>query len=1562
MNGAQTVARLAGAAIATIAAIALSSVPAQAAPARAAAAKPISKVLGVRLPGAKAGVCTLPAPNLVVTPSPVSFPPTLRETTSAPIPFAIQNTGTGTLVVSAITVSNPPCDCPNLFDVIDTNGCVGAAIPPGGSCLVDATFYAYGGTGQTWGGTIDIASNDPGNPISSWPVEGTIGASLLTVSASLLDFGSTTTVPPAPLSLPLGVANAGSLPLTVNGVSIFGTGSSAFTAVPGANCAPYGATFPLTLPVGAACDLTVTFTPLSIGLYPNVSLYVNFTDGSTNDSEWVRLMGAGIGSGGALAFTPSSVNFGYVPVGQVSSSQVVTATNLDTVPLVLSNFVAPPPYVADFSDCIAASPLPPQASCEVTVHVDPGEFGAGTYNESLEISANLVPAFLPVSVTLTPNLSFNPSSHDFGDVPVGSTPNQSFVLENLDPVPYSISVSTLSSAFTQTGGTCLGGTVPASPGAGVPGTCTVDVQFAPSGGGYASDYFYIVEPASNTYAYVDLYGNGIVPGARLQFTPDTVSFPPGLKDTPAQVPVVVTNAGDAPTPTGLAILSDNAEVTVDPGTCAVQVGAGASCTFTVHYSRASVFLDPWNLAFLTVQGTEGQPTQYGNLYVYGNTVASTPAAIEAAPSGTVAFPPTVVGSASVPLEISLGNTGGGTATLDITSIDSSSPEFVLTTDCPMAVPLSGQACCLVSVTFQPAAPGLRNATLTVSTTAGILEISLVGQGVATLPPDVALGFAPPSVAVGAPSTLTVTVSNLNDFPLTDLGFANTFPPGLQVAPIPAVANTCGGTVTAAPGATSLVLSGGTVPAGLGIPTARAKATTASTCSVSVAVIGTQPGALVNTLPAGGVTSVETIAAGVSTLAASGTLTVGGATPLPTAITFTPGTVAPNAASTFDLNVGNPNLGAFASPAFTYALPAGVVVANPANGAVTGGSCAGSVSATPGAGSFSVTALTIPTGGACDVQVDVTSPTPGSYPATIAADTILGTVFSAPVGNAAPAIAPVTLTVTTAPAGVLTLVPPPPGPLDFGSSTVGTPSAPQVVTVSNTGNAPLAFSGPFALAGDFSQSSTTCGASLPAPPNPLSACTATLVFTPAATGTRNGTFSVVSSAGNAVLNLTGQGTAVPVPAISLSTSALFFPGQTVGTTSSPQPVTVSNAGTAPLAISGVAASGDFAAASDCTSLSPLAPLATCGITVTFTPILPGMRTGSLAIASNDPGTPSATVVLEGDGVAAASPNATLSPATLAFPSTAAGQVSAPLSATLSNSGSAPLAILAVEVVGAGFTMTHNCGPSLAMGASCTITAIFAPPSAGSFAADVRIMTNSPAGAAFLRLTGSATAAPVGRLAAIPSTLSFGDQIVGTTSATRPFTVTNVGSAVASVSRITTTGDFSVTGACADVRPGESCAFLASFSPTAVGTRSGQVLFEVDGATAPFAVSLSGNGVPVPAPRVQLSASSLAFGNALSGVGSTLSVTVTNVGSADLVFGPLMEATGDFRVTANGCTGTLAPAQSCRIDVGFLPSIPGARSGELRFSTNAEGSPHRVALAGNGCRFEVTGRSAALVCGR
>jgi hypothetical protein len=1163
---------------------------------------------------------------------------------------------------------------------------------------------------------------------------------------------------------------------------------------------------------------------------------------------------------------------------------------------------------------------------------------------------------------VVPNLAWNPYTHDFGPIAIGGSAFFTYTLENYDPVPHAISLQSFSNPdFTITGGTCQGGSIPAAAGA-VPGTCTATVTFTPSSILYVADNLIVQESTTGSPIYGYASGEGISAGPLVRLETGSLYFSPGLQGVSAQMPVVATNYGNQPTPTGLAFdVAGSPEVTVLPGTCSASLAAGGSCTFTVTYLRLTLQGDPYsNIADITVRSTEPTPTVYDSLEVYGTTLATLPAAIEAYPTGTLTFPPTTIGMGSTPLDVSLGNTGLGGTGLEITSIVSSSPEFVVTNDCPVPPSqLASQACCLASVTFQPTASGPRAGTLTVTTASGTITIALSGDGLLPEPPGVAVAFSPPSIPVGQVSTQTLTLSNPNGFPLTNVGLLDPFPAGIQVAATPAVTNTCGGTVTAAAGSASVQLSGGTIGAATQPPLLMAKVLTPTVCSITVDVVGTQSGTITNTIPAGNVTSAETTAAGVSSAAASGSLDVTGAQALPTALSFTPGTVLPGVASRFDLNVSNNNPAAFVDPdSFTYTLPAGLVIANPANAGLIGTACSGAISsANPGAASFTLAGFGVATGGACDFQVDVVAGAPGTYPAPFAAGIITGTVLSEPVANAA--ATPVSLTVTTAPAPVLTLTPAAPGPLDFGQVTIASSSSPWPVQVANTGNALLTFSGAFAVTGDYAMSSNTCGTTLPAPPDPASSCVANLVFTPTATGVRGGSFSVASNGGNAILNLTGEGLAQPVATISLSPASLAFASQTVGTTSAPQQVTVTSAGSAPLAISGVTVSGDFAVSTTCTSLSPLPPSATCPIDVTFSPVLAGTRVGQISIASNDPAAATSTVSLTGTAAAAPAPNVSLSPTSLAFPPTASGQVSASLSATLTNTGAAVLTIHAVELVGTGFTLGGDCnGRSLGTGETCTISAVFSPTSAGSYSADVRIVSNSPAGAAFLKLTGSATPAPVGRLSATPSLLQFGDQVLGTTSGSQPFTVINTGAAVLWVSRIDVTGDFAVEGTCYDLRPGESCVFRATFTPTVLGTRNGQVLFTSDAANSPFAVSFSGNGVPVPAPRVRLSASSLAWGNTITGTGSSQAVTVTNVGTLDLVVGTVA-INGDFHLS-NGCTAAVAPGQSCRIDVGFLPTIPGTRTGELRISTNAEGSPHGVSLSGMGCRFSIAGRSPGLVC--
>ncbi len=180
--------------------------------------------------------------------------------------------------------------------------------------------------------------------------------------------------------------------------------------------------------------------------------------------------------------------------------------------------------------------------------------------------------------------------------------------------------------------------------------------------------------------------------------------------------------------------------------------------------------------------------------------------------------------------------------------------------------------------------------------------------------------------------------------------------------------------------------------------------------------------------------------------------------------------------------------------------------------------------------------------------------------------------------------------------------------------VGTTSAPTPVTVFDLGTAPLMISN-VAAGGDFAVQSSNCGAVTASG----SSCTIQVTFTPTAIGTRNGDLTITDSSVGSPhqIALTGQGGA---PAASLSPTSLSFNDQTVGTTSAPQAVTLTNTGAINLQVTHIEASGDFGETNDCGTA--LRALSSCTIQVTFSPAASGVRTGSLTITDDAADSPQA----------------------------------------------------------------------------------------------------------------------------------------------------------------------------------------------------------------------------------------------------------------------------------------------------------------------------------------------------
>ncbi len=189
----------------------------------------------------------------------------------------------------------------------------------------------------------------------------------------------------------------------------------------------------------------------------------------------------------------------------------------------------------------------------------------------------------------------------------------------------------------------------------------------------------------------------------------------------------------------------------------------------------------------------------------------------------------------------------------------------------------------------------------------------------------------------------------------------------------------------------------------------------------------------------------------------------------------------------------------------------------------------------------------------------------------------------------------------------------PTSLSFESQNVGTTSAAQSVTLTNTGTAPMGIPS-VAASGDFAQTNN-CPVSLGINAN----CAISVTFTPSTSGTRTGSISVTDTAAGSPqsVGLTGTGAAI-LPVVSFSPASLGFANQLVGTSSATQLVTMTNIGTVFLNVTSLALSGtnagDFAPLTHNCGTG-LAAGANCTIMLKFTPSAAGLRSAFVTVTDN-----------------------------------------------------------------------------------------------------------------------------------------------------------------------------------------------------------------------------------------------------------------------------------------------------------------------------------------------------------
>jgi hypothetical protein len=1215
---------------------------------------------------------------------------------------------------------------------------------------------------------------------------------------------------------------------------------------------------------------------------------------------------------------------------------------------------------------------------------------ANASTETLSVAA------LPVSLGVT--IAFTPKELDFGLQTFASpTATRTITVTNLGTTTQTfksgLDVSsnpkqTVTSPFTEVASDC---SLAATPGykALAPGsTCRITIGFT-AGQAASSD----AELTSNwSIGTRDVLLTGFSQAAALSVSASELDF--GTQFTNGlRLPryLYLANGSSASIPHAPLVLPAGSPFTLIDG-CSRILEPATVCRVRVDYlSATSPSVDSTVLVLdqglsTLLRGKTLPPQTVGATTVNPN-LSVTPA------FATFANSVAVTGYSSETQIITVSNSGSSAFPLGLAL----SGDFVDSTSCGTTLG-AGQSCTVV-VGFTPSQPGAREGLLAVTTGPGTSAayVSLSGSGTAILPPNNGM-FDLGSVPVGQPvvqfykvsqAFTSLTATATGPFLVTlveDVGFGPGHPPvSAYAANVTGPCRNCylgirflgivpgpqSGTVTL-----SSVKQG--LPYGIGL-TAVGLAQSGLVMTPLVQDYGPIP------VNSGSGTQLFTVTNLLSTataipfdspslsgpflfdLAASGGQSCGGSLAYgascvvgvafaPKSTGLGPGTLTVTgggATITAALSgVGTADRGVAISPlALTFnSVPGSTATSQTVTITNTGAQAIQVGSPTTASANFVASSLCgiLTAGASCTIGVTFV---PGQAPVTDTLTFPVTTASAAPVPlNYSVALSG---TYTTSTAGLEIF----PHLLQFGPSPVGQAGQQRVVTVQNltSKQASLAVTIPR----EFAVLGAPCSALAP-----NGSCSFTVQFDPLTADDLAGTLVARATPNDGSAGLTGlgfvagYGTGTGVLGVSggLLVNGVYNFGQVTSGQALAHTFTLINQNPAgSLTVRRVSSLPPFLSTTTCGST--LVPGSSCTVTVTYSPVhevVTGTSatvvtdSGMLLIESDAASGPD-IVSLTGQGAplfvtnpSNSSPLAafTLSQQSLSFPQVRVGDVSDSQTVQLLNTGTVSLHVTAVGA-SQDFAVQNGCATVVA-GASCSLSVQAAPHSPGVKLASLEIASDAAVSLDFISLS-VAVAPPI--LTLLPQALDFGPVQVGSTSGL-PVQVTNTGSTPVIFASIGASGDYATSGTCpapgASLAPGTSCTVQVSFTPTTSGVRSGVLSIASSASANPSTVSLTGTGTQS---ALQLSPSSLAFGNIVLGSSANLSLTVTNTGTA-LATAVTFSVTGDYAITIPCSVPSLAPGASCTLQLTFTPTSLGVRPGTLTLTSSDPGSPAVVPLTGTG----------------
>jgi hypothetical protein len=294
--------------------------------------------------------------------------------------------------------------------------------------------------------------------------------------------------------------------------------------------------------------------------------------------------------GPVALLNPTSLTFGTLTVGQISSALTLTISSIGGQALSLNTTTITGTNASDFSitgdSCHAPTVLQPGTTCSVLISFTPS--AAGARSASLTISDNAAPPTQSVSLSGTglapaPAVTLVPGSLNFGTVTQGTSASLNISVTNSGNAVLHISSLAVGGAnakdYSSSSPTCT------SPIA-VNSSCSIVVTFTPAAPGLRSANLTIADDAPDSPQTVALSGTGGTAAPAITFSPATPAFPSTTQGT-SSAPQILTvgNSGNAPLHiSSVALSGSNASEFSFTNNCTAAVAPASNCSLSLVFS------------------------------------------------------------------------------------------------------------------------------------------------------------------------------------------------------------------------------------------------------------------------------------------------------------------------------------------------------------------------------------------------------------------------------------------------------------------------------------------------------------------------------------------------------------------------------------------------------------------------------------------------------------------------------------------------------------------------------------------------------------------------------------------------------------------------------------------------------------------------------------------------------------------------------------------------------------------------------------------------------------------